>query len=302
MLAILPKFMHSASQGSACRQAARTFIALSFASAIALSSPLSSAWAAEGVVAKVGNVEITENMLALAAADLEQQFAQVPEDKRKAAILSALIDIVSLSAKAEEAGLGEDPGFKERMAFLKMRALHNEYFQEKIAESISDEEIKARFDQEVKSITPEKQVKARHILVKTEEEAKEIIKELEGGADFTTLAKEKSTGPSGPNGGDLGFFSAGQMVPEFSKAAFDLKNGEFTKEPVQTQFGWHVILREEDRDEPLPSFEDVKDTIRQILLREKYFNVVQDSKKGVDIEILDENLKKQYEEAQPKAE
>jgi peptidyl-prolyl cis-trans isomerase C len=302
MLAILSKFGLSASQGPVHRHAARTFLALSLAGAIALSVPSGAARAAEGVVAKVGNVEITENMLALAAADLEQQFAQVPEDKRKAAILSALIDIVSLSAKAEEEGLGDDPVFKERMEFLKMRALHNQYFQDKIAESISDEELKARFDQEVKAITPEKQIKARHILVKTEEEAREIIKELEGGADFTALAKEKSTGPSGPNGGDLGFFSAGQMVPEFSKAAFDLKNGEFTKEPVQTQFGWHVILREEDREEPLPEFADVKDTIRQILLRENYFNVVQESKKGVDIEILDENLKKQYEEAQPTVE
>ena len=111
---------------------------------------------------------------------------------------------------------------------------------------------------------------ARHILVKTKEEAEAIIKELDAGADFAKLAKEKSTGPVRPEGGDLGFFSPGQMVPAFEKAAFALKAGKYTKEPVKTQFGWHVIKVEEKRNAPPPEFDQVKDQVRQLVLREKY--------------------------------
>ena len=114
---------------------------------------------------------------------------------------------------------------------------------------------------------------ARHILVKTKEEADAIIKQLDGGAKFEDIAKEKSTDPgSGAQGGDLGWFSAGQMVPEFEKAAFALEPGKYTKEPVQSQFGFHIILLEDKRAKQPPAFEQVKEQFRSQVLRDKYFD------------------------------
>ena len=136
---------------------------------------------------------------------------------------------------------------------------------------------------------------ARHILVKTEDEAKAIIKELDDGADFEATAKEKSTGPSGPNGGDLGFFGKGQMVPEFETAAFALDKGSFTKEPVQTQFGWHVIKVEDKRPQEKPKFEDVAAQLRQQLIRERYETVMAELKADTPVEILDPTLEEQPE-------
>jgi peptidyl-prolyl cis-trans isomerase C len=263
------------------------------------------ALAEQNVIAKVGDMEITEQELAFAEADLQQEFAQVPADKRRGAVLSALIDIKLLAAKAIADGVEDNDTFKSQMDFLRSRALHNFYFQQNIAESVSDDEIRERYEAEVAVMEPQTEIKARHILVETEETAKEIISELEGGADFTELAKEKSTGPSGPNGGDLGFFAKGQMVPEFEQAAFALDDGAFTKEPVKTQFGWHVILKEEEREKAAPELDQVSDQIRQVLLRQKYFNAVEGAREDIDIEIMDKELKGQIDAARqnlPKSE
>ncbi len=263
------------------------------------------ALAEQNVIAKVGDMEITEQELAFAAADLQQEFAQVPADKRRGAVLSALIDIKLLAAKAIADGVEDNDTFKSQMDFLRSRALHNLYFQQNIAESVSDDEIRERYEAEVAAMEPQTEIKVRHILVETEETAKEIISELEGGADFTELAKEKSTGPSGPNGGDLGFFAKGQMVPEFEQEAFALDDGAYTKEPVKTQFGWHVILKEEEREKAAPELDQVSDQIRQVLLRQKYFNAVEGAREDIDIEIMDEELKGQIDAARqnlPKSE
>jgi len=164
--------------------------------------------------------------------------------------------------------------------------------------NISDEEVKARFEKEIAAIEPEQELRARHILVKTAEEANAIIAELDGGADFVELAKTKSTGPSGPQGGDLGFFGKGQMVPPFEAAAFALEAGAYTKAPVQTQFGFHVIKLEEKRDRPLPKFEEVQDQMRQVVLRERYLETVKEARSLSNVEILDEELKASYEKIQ----
>lgn len=252
--------------------------------------------AAEGkVVAKVGEMEITTQELAFAESELSREFAQVPEDKRKAAVLAALIDIKLLANKAAVEGLNEKESFKARMAFVQSRNLHNLYFQETVVAGVSDEEVRERFDKEIAATPPENEIKARHILVASEEEANAVIAELAQGKDFAELAKEKSTGPSGANGGDLGFFGKGQMVPEFEEAAFGLDNGKFTTTPVKTQFGWHVILKEEEREKPKPEFDQVKDQIRQVVYREKYFELVKKAREETDVEILDADLKSAVE-------
>lgn len=246
-------------------------------------------------IAKVGDAVITERELAFATADLGQQFAQVPEDQRRAAILNALIDIKVLASAAESKGLDQDETFKARMTFLRSRALHNSYYQDAVLSKIDDAALQTRYDKEIAALPKSEEVSARHILVKTEEEAKAIIEELDGGADFVVLAKSKSTGPSGPNGGDLGYFGKGQMVPEFEAAVFALEKGQYTKVPVQTQFGWHVIKKEDQRIAEPPGFDDVKEQIRQMLARERYLELVKQSRSDTTIEVLDADLKKKLD-------
>ncbi|MCP4072476.1 MAG: peptidylprolyl isomerase [Hyphomicrobiales bacterium] len=253
--------------------------------------PSSVTLAEEKIIAKVGDMEISERDLGYAEIDLQQQFAKYPENIRKAAILKALVDINVLAKAAEDVGIADTDEFKARVNFLRSRALHNAYFQKNIVNVITEKEVKTRYDLEVAETVPKKQVDARHILVKTEEEAMAIIAELDAGKDFAELAKEKSTGPSGANGGTLGYFSKGQMVPEFEEAAFALETGTYTKKPVKTQFGWHIILKQDERDEEPPKFEDAKDGIRQILLREKYLKLITASREKYKVEITDEELK-----------
>jgi len=126
----------------------------------------------------------------------------------------------------------------------------------------SDEEMQALYAEQAE-LTPTQEFKARHILVETQGEATAIVTELDGGANFEELAREKSTGPSGPSGGDLGWFPPERMVPEFSQAVMALGDGEYTKTPVQTQFGWHVILREESRESAPPPYDSVRDVLKQ---------------------------------------
>lgn len=255
--------------------------------------------APDSVVAKVGGVEINERELALAMADLSQQFAQVPEERRRAAVLNALIEIKLLARQAEAAKIPEDQAFQARMSFLRDRALHNQLFQQNVVEKITDEEVKARYDKEVAAMDPEQEVKARHILVKSREEAEEIIKELQAGKDFQEIAKAKTIDPSGStSGGDLGWFGKGQMVPAFEQAAFALAKGDYSKEPVESQFGFHVILKEDERVSPPPPFENVEGQVRQIVMREKYQELIDAARKAGNVEIVDPELKSQLDEVQ----
>lgn len=243
------------------------------------------------VIAKVGEKTITQSDLDQAMKDLAQQFANFPEAQRKARALDSLIDIYVLSQKADAAGMDDEPTMKSRLDLLRARALHNAWFQDKIQNTVSDEALKTRFDAEVKKAPRQQEVSARHILVKTEEEAKAIIAELEAGADFVELAKTKSTGPSGPKGGDLGYFTKGRMVPEFETAAFAIEKGDFTKEPVKTQFGFHIIKVEDKRDTPLPKFEAAKAQIQQIMMAEAYAKAIKAARAETGVEVLDNSLK-----------
>ena len=243
------------------------------------------------VVATVGERTITNADLDQAMADMAQQFASFPEAERRARALDSLIDIHVLAGEARKAGIDKDEELARRIDLLTNRALHNGYFQSKIQPTVSDADLKARYDEEVGKAEPEQEVKARHILVKTEEEAKAIIAELDGGADFVELAKTKSTGPSGPQGGDLGYFGKGRMVPEFEQAAFALEKGAYTKEPVKSQFGFHVIKVDDKRDRALPSFDQTKERLRQLILTEKYAEAVRKGREAVGVTIADESLK-----------
>lgn len=257
-------------------------------SVFALAVSNSALWAAEpdDVVAKVGDVAITEADITNVAQDLRGELQRIPPTQWRAVLLDVMTEMTLMSEAAKKDGLDQDPEFKSQMNFLTVKALRNEYVSKKIDASITADDLKAAYDKEYADWKPEDEIKASHILVKEEAEAKAIIKELEGGADFAELAKEKSTGPSGPNGGELGYFSKGQMLPEFEKAAFALTPGEFSKEPVKTKFGWHVIKLDDKRPQKKPAFDDVAQNLRQNLLRERYAKTIEELKTEFPVEIV----------------
>ena len=248
------------------------------------------------VIATVDGQPVTEADLQQAIQDLDQQFARLPEEQKRAAALSAVIEIRLLADEARAKGFDKSDEYKRRMAFLEQRALHGEVIEKEVAAAITDEDIRKRYDTEMANTPPVNEVHARHILVKTKEEADAIVKQLDGGAKFEDIAKEKSSDPgSGAQGGDLGWFGPGQMVPEFEKAAFALEPGSYTKEPVQSQFGWHIILVEDKRAKQPPAFEQVKEQFRSLLLREKYFALVKQLRVAGKVEVTDPDLKKGVE-------
>ena len=261
------------------------------AGAFALSLLTSGAFAQESkVVATVGETKITLAEVDEAAADMGQRVANLPAEQKRARALDALIDSYVLADLARKEGLDKDPDFAKRMKQQEVRTLQALYFGKKIQPSITDDAVKSAYEAQLKNVTPKQEVRARHILLKTEEEAKAVIAELQGGADFAEVAKAKSTGPSGPKGGDLGFFGQGQMVPEFEKAAFALEAGGVTAEPVKTQFGYHVIKVEEKRDSPVPPLRQVEPQVRSNLLREAYMKAVAEGRQTLGVEISDKTL------------
>ncbi|MEY9560314.1 peptidylprolyl isomerase [Sinorhizobium fredii] len=249
------------------------------------------------VVAKVGDQEIRQSELDLAITSLDPQLQRMPEEQKRAAALSAVIDVKLLVKDAEEEGLQNDATFKQRVAFLTERELHNAFFKKHVVDAVTKEEVKARYDKEIAAIPAQEEVKARHILVKTEDEAKAIIKELDAGKSFVELAKAKSTDPNKDDGGDLGYFTKGRMVPEFETAAFALEKGTYTKTPVKSQFGFHVILVEDKRPQAPPPLEQVEPQVRQLIMRDKYLALLDTAKKATGVEISDPALKKAYDEA-----
>ena len=243
------------------------------------------------VVATVNGQNITEAEVALAEEELDPQLGELPPDQRRANALSALIDIRLMAAEEEKTGIADTDDFKRRMDFLRLRALHSEFVGNKVAKAVTEADVRARYDKEIAAAPPVNEVRASHILVKTEDEAKAIIAELDKGGDFEAIAKEKSQDPgSGASGGDLGFFGPGRMVPEFEQAAMALEVGQYTKEPVKSQFGWHVIKVTDKRPQQPPAYEQVRGDIRSIMLREKYFAEVAALRKGADVKIEDPAL------------
>ena len=158
--------------------------------------------------------------------------------------------------------------------------------QDEAKAALTDEAMRQVYEEAVKSMGGQEEVRARHILVETEDEAKAILEALKGGADFATLAKEKSKDPGAADGGDLGYFTKEQMVPEFSEVAFKMYPGQLSN-PVKTQFGWHIIKVEDKRTKPVPEFEKVKDQIEAFLMRKAQTEFVAKLRQGAKIERLD---------------
>lgn len=213
---------------------------------------------ADTVVATVDGKEITLGHMILARAALPQQYGQLPPEVLFKGILDQLVQQTALADAYE----GDTPRRVELALENEQRSLVAAEEVAKVLETaITDEAIQAAYDETYAAAEEETEFKAAHILVETEDEAKAIVEEIEGGADFAEVAKEKSTGPSGPNGGALGWFGKGMMVPEFENAVVDMEVGAVSA-PVETQFGWHVIKLEETRVKEAPSLESVRDEMR----------------------------------------
>ena len=242
------------------------------------------------VVATVGGETITEADLGFAAEDLTQELSQMPADQRRPFLLRVLIDMKVMAKAGRDAGMGDTPLFKQRLAYLEERALRRAYFADAIANAVTEEAVRAEYDKLVADFKPQEEIRASHILVATEEEAKAIKAELDGGADFATIAKEKSIDPGAANGGDLGFFGKGMMVAPFEQAAYALTEIGQVSEPVQSQFGWHIIKLEEKRQSTPPTFEQVAGQLQQQLLMTTFDGTVAKLMEGVAIDIPDPAL------------
>jgi peptidyl-prolyl cis-trans isomerase C len=228
------------------------------------------------VLATVNGQTITRQDVVNSAAELPPQY-QSQIDLILPQLLNRLIGLELVRAKGQADGLANDDKVKKAVAEFQKVEIGNVYFQRYIEKSVTDDAIKAVYDADLKAHPPQPEIKAAHILVKTEEEAKAIIDQLKGGADFAALAKSKSIDTaSGKDGGELGWFSRDTMVKEFSDAAFQMQKGDVSKTPVKTQFGYHVIKIEDSRMQIPPTLAERRDEIRQVLGQEAAHKLVQD--------------------------
>jgi peptidyl-prolyl cis-trans isomerase C len=211
-------------------------------------------------------------------------------------LLEFLIDNQLFAEAAESEKLAQGPEFETRLNYLKRRALREIYFEKIIKGGVTDADARKIYDEQVKLLKPEEEIQARHILVETEDKAKELKEKISGGGDFTALAKENSKDPgSKDDGGNLGYFGKGQMVPPFEEAAFKLAKGEVS-DPVKTQFGWHLIKVEDRRTRQPPAFDIVKDRIVQSLLLQKAQQSATSLRANAKIEYVDPDVKKAIED------
>jgi len=237
------------------------------------------------VVAIVNGQQIRLSELEVAQQALPPQYRNMPLKSVYPALLDRIIDNKLVVADGRKNKIPDDPAFKKRMAFIEDQILQDFWLQKEIAKRVTPEKMKERYQERLKSTPPEEEVRARHILVATEDEAKALIAEIKKGGAFDKLAKEKSTDKaSGAEGGDLGWFKKSDMVKEFADAAFALKKGELTDNPVKTQFGYHVIKLEDRRQAPPPTFEELQDQIREELARETVTQILDQLRAGAKIE------------------
>ncbi len=183
-------------------------------------------------------------------------------------LLKDLVDTKLAAHEAKRLGLGGEKAVKRRLASVAERILSRELLRRRLAKEVSEDSLRRRYQAFIKDNSGLSQVWARHILLETRDKAVAVIKRLDKGENFVTLAQKFSTGPSASSGGDLGFFTRDRMVPEFSRAAFAMKKGQFTREPVRTKFGWHVIKVEDRRRGKPPSFDEAKPKLRKTVTRE----------------------------------
>src|SRR5438309_374232 len=266
----------------------KTGLRFGFAAAVALALFAGSpARAEDKVLAKVNGVDIRESDVALAEEELAPSLQQMDPASRKDNVLGFLIDLQIVAKAAEDKKIENTDDFKKRLSFTRRRLMMDSLLASEGKAATTADAMKKVYEEAAKQIAAEPEVHARHILVETEDEAKAVVTELKKGADFAELAKKKSKDPGASDGGDLGFFTKDQMVPEFSAAAFSLEPGKIS-DPVKSQFGWHIIKVEEKRNRQPPDFEKVKPQIENYLTRKAQGATVEKLRAEAKVERLDQ--------------
>ena len=265
------------------------------ASALLAGSP---ARADDKVLAKVNGVEIKESDLAIAEEELAPSLQQMDPAAKKDNVLGFLIDLQIVAKAAEDKKIENSDDFKKRLSFARKRLMMDSLLAAEGKAATTDEAMKKVYEEAAKQITSEVEVRARHILVETEDEAKAIKAELDKGADFAELAKKKSKDPGSADGGDLGFFTKEQMVPEFSTVAFALEPGKIS-DPVKSQFGWHIIKVEEKRNRKAPEFDQVRPQIEQYVTRKAQADYVAKLRAEAKVERTDQPAADASKDAKP---
>jgi peptidyl-prolyl cis-trans isomerase C len=286
---VLPRFAPRRRPLAYAVMAALLFIAPAVSGCSKNSSNSSSeapASASDPVIARVNGVDITQGDLALAEEDVGSEMQAVSPEAKREQLISYLADIIMVTQAADKKNLADNPDFKRRLAFLRNKLLMGYELQQEAKTAVTDEALHQTYDEAVKSMAGQEEVRARHVLVESEDEAKALLEQLKNGADFATLAKEKSKDPGAAEGGDLGYFTKDQMVPEFADVAFKMYPGQLSN-PVKTQFGWHVIKVEDRRTKQPPEFDKVKDQIEAFLARKAQTDFITKLRQSAKVDRLD---------------
>tara|TARA_B100000686_G_scaffold354317_1_gene463921 strand:+ start:2910 stop:3773 length:864 start_codon:yes stop_codon:yes gene_type:complete len=237
-------------------------------------------------VAKVNETVITRGDVKEVAKTVPAA-AQVPIEQIYPMIVDQLINDALLQDRVDASGIATDPEVEQRLAEAREQIARSLYVERYLEEQMTEEALRAEYEQMKSDNANVKEVRARHILVETEDAANALIAQLDDGADFAELARENSTGPTASNGGDLGYFTKDAMVPEFSNVAFATEAGTYSEEPVKTQFGWHVIMVEDVRNRQVPTFEEMEPVLRQQMQQDVVNNLVENLRDGADIQRYD---------------
>jgi peptidyl-prolyl cis-trans isomerase C len=248
--------------------------------------PTATASANDPTVARVNGVEIRESDLAMAEQDIGQNLQNAPPETQREQLIAYVTDIILVSQAANAKKLSDDPDFQHHLAFIRNKMLMGLQLREEAKGAVTQEAEQKLYEEAVKPMGAEEEVHARHILVESEDEAKAILEQIKGGADFAALAKEKSKDPGAADGGDLGYFTKDQMVPEFSDVAFKMYAGQLSN-PVKTQFGWHIIKVEDKRMRPVPELDNIKEQIDAYLVRRAQSEYVAKLRQTAKVERLD---------------
>jgi len=225
------------------------------------------------VVARVNGTDVRQSDLAAAEEDLGGNIPQMTPEAKRDYLITFVGDMILVAKAAEAKKMGDTDDFKKKLAYARTKLLMEQLLQSEAKAAVNDAAMHKVYDEAIGQMKKETEVHARHILVETEDEAKAVVAELKKGTDFAELAKAKSKDPGSADGGDLGYFTKDQMVPEFSEVAFKLDKGQLS-EPVKSQFGWHVIKVEDKRERQPPEFEKVKDQLENFLVRKSQSELI----------------------------
>ncbi|WP_270937619.1 peptidylprolyl isomerase [Falsiroseomonas oryzae] len=248
---------------------------------------LAQAPAADPVLARVDGIEIRQSDLEAEIRRLPDELRSVPPQMLQPLLLDQIITQKAIVAAARARGLDRDSEVQARIRRAEEETLQQALLLREVQPLLTEEALRARYQREVAGRAAEEEVRARHILVPTEQEARAALAEVRRpGADFAEVARRRSSGPGSREGGDLGFFKRGDMIPEFEQVAFTLRPGEISANPVRTQFGWHVIKVEERRAVPPPSFEESREQLRQQVFEDGVNQAVERIRAAANIERL----------------